>query len=207
MSNIRDSYFSIPQALGFKLSDTGAATLNADTLIETPDASNKIEFASPDTAPEQETREQIQSLMQKLDNSVQQAHTNYASSASTIGSGVALKEQGSHQSASVKFMMDTLLEKFRVTVYYAQKALGKDGEVIVVFPQSYQFESEADKLEGAEILDTLATTAYSAESKKAINAKKLRKLFSNSEFREKLIKADNEAIDKEIKSTPPDFTV
>jgi len=203
-SNRRDGYFNIIQALGFKMSDTETKTLNADTMVETPTAENKIIFSAPDTAPESDTREEIDNLQRKLDSSVQQAHTNYSQSAS-IGSGVALKEQGSHQSASVKFMMDTLLEKFRVTVYYAQKALGKDGEVIVAFPQSYAFESEADKLDGAEILDTLTATAYSKESKKAINAKKLMKLFSNAEFREKLIKADNDAIDKEALSTPPDF--
>jgi hypothetical protein len=203
-SNRRDGYFNIIQALGFKMSQTGSETLNADSIVETPAAENKIAFAAPDTATESDTRDEIDNLQQKLDSSVQQAHTNYSQSAS-IGSGVALKEQGSHQSASVKFMMDMLLEKFRVTVYYAQKALGKTGDVLMVMPQSYQFESEADKLEGAESLDLLASTAYSKESKKAINAKKLMKLFTNAEFREELIKADNDAIDKEALSTPPDF--
>ena len=193
MSNIRDSYFNIIQALGFKLSETGETTLNSDTLIQTPLPENKIEFVSPNSAPEVETREQIKALQEKLDNSVQQAHTNYSTS---IGSGVALKEQGSHQAASVKFIMDMLLEKFRVTVYYAQKAIGLTGDVVMGVPETYQFESTSEKLEQAEVLDMLIGTAFSNESKKAINAQKLTKLFTNSELREILIKADNEAIDK-----------
>ena len=202
MSNIRDSYFNIPQALGFKLSDTGVTHLDSDTLVQTPNSDNKIEFASPNTAPEAETREQIKSLQEKLDNSVQQAHTNYSTS---IGSGVALKEQGSHQAAAVKFIMDTLLEKFRVTVYYAQKAFGIDTPVEMETPQTYQFESDSEKLSQAEILDDLTGTALSKESKKAINAEKLTRLFSNHELRQKLIKADNEAIDKEEAAIAPLF--
>lgn len=204
MCNIRDSYFNIPQALGFKLAETGATTLNSDTLIQTPEAANKIEFASPNTAPEGETREQIKALQEKLDNSVQQAHTNYSTSGATIGSGVALKEQGSHQAASVKFIMDMLLEKFKVTIYFAQKGLNLNQEVALVMPENYQFESETDKIDSAEALDALVSTALSKESKKAINAKKLEKLFPDSEFRSQLIEADNAAIDAE--QEVPTFT-
>jgi hypothetical protein len=200
---MRDSYFNIPQALGFTLAETGVTTLNSDTLIQTPLAENKIEFASPNVAPETETREQIKALQEKLDNSVQQAHTNYSTSGATIGSGVALKEQGSHQAASVKFIMDMLLEKFRVTVLYAQRGLGITQEVEIKLPQNYQFESDADKIDSAEALDALAQSALSKESKKAINAKKLEKLFSDAEFRKTLIDADNAAIDAE--ETVPDF--
>ena len=205
MSNQRDTFFNLPMALGFKMErenlETGQierVSLNSDTLIETDDPSHKIEFASPSPAVASETTAQIESLQKKLDASVQQAHTNYSTSASSIGSGVALKEQGSHQASSVRYIMDTLLSKFKVTVIYAQEALGLMGEIMMNKPSSYQFESEESKLDSAEILDALASSALSKESKKAINAKKLEKLFNDATLREELIKADNDAIDAEV---------
>lgn len=198
LSNMRDGYFSIPVARGFKVE----GSLSADDLVETNDAAQTIEFATPGTAPEAETRAKIESQQRQFENSVQQAHSNFSREGATIGSGAAYKELGSKQAQSVEYIMDMLLEKFKVTVLYAMKATGQDGEIEMAMPSSYEFTSEDSKLDQAETLDSLTQTAISKDSKKAINAKKLEKLFQDSEFRQKLIEADNDAIDSGADSIP-----
>ena len=197
-SNMRDGYFNIIQSLGFEVD----GPLNADTLVITPESDNKIEFAAPNTAPEVETREKIKALQEQFENSVQQAHSNFSRGGATIGSGVAYKEMGSQQAQSVKFIMDTLLEKFCVSVKCAMKAIGQMGEIEFKKPMSYEFVSEDNKIEQAEALEALTSTALSPESKKAINSKKLEKLFPDAEFRKILIEADNAAIDGGADSIP-----
>jgi hypothetical protein len=199
-SNMRDGYFNIIQALGFDMPEGQA--LNADTLVTTPEANNKIEFAAPNTAPEVETREKIKALQEQFENSVQQAHSNFSRGGATIGSGVAYKEMGSQQAQSVKYIMDTLLEKFKVTLECAIEAVGQSGEMEYKIPDSYEFVSEDNKIEQAEALEALTATALSPESKKAINQKKLEKLFPDSELRKILVEADNAAIEGGADSIP-----
>lgn len=199
--NMRDGYFNIIVARGFQMMEQDqdgnmrAVTISSNKIVQTPESDKYLEFVSPDATPEVETREKIKALQSQLDSSVQQAHSNFSQSGATLGSGVAYKEIGSYQAASVKFVMDTLLEKFRVTVYYAQKALGFEGEILMSNPEDYQFENEGDKLDQAETLDALSQTARSKDSEKAINALKIKKLFADASMREELIKADNVAID------------
>ena len=201
--NMRDGYFNIlvltgsamPVAEGEK-----RPTLSSSTAFNIPENA-KLNFISPDSTPESETREKILALQNQLDTTVQQAHSNFAKTGASVGSGVAYKELGSYQAASVKFQMDILLEKFSVVVFYAQKMLGLDGEIVLKKPEDYSFEAEGDKIEQAIDLEALAASASSKESKKAINAKKLEKLFPDDAIRAELIKADNAAIDEEPEIT------
>ena len=205
LQNQIDSFFNFIVARGFKMQSTDeegntqVVHLASGKVVSTPEKDNFLEFISPDSAVASETREQINALQNQLDSSVQQAHTNFARSGATLGSGVAYKELGSYQAQSVKYIMDSLLDKFKVTVYYALSAISKSDAVVEMKkPESYNFETQAEAIDQAEALDALSSTALSKESKKAINALKIKKLVSDSELRGVIIDADNDAIDSEV---------
>ena len=101
---------------------------------------------------------------------------------------------GSDQAASIKFIMDSILSKFIVTVFYAQEMIGLSGDIEKTFPESYIFESEGDRISQALDLDSLASTALSVESQSAINAAKNAKLINNQELLSKMNKADDDAL-------------
>lgn len=207
-SNMRDGYFNIIQALGFKMSATSAdgepMTLSADRLVETPAPDQKIEFASPNTAPEAETREKIKALQEHSDISVQQAHSNFAKQGASIGSGVAYKELSNDQASSVKYMMDNLLDKFAICVFYAQKMTGLGGDIELSKPSDYTFTSESDSIDNAMNYQDLTTGAISKESKKAYNRKANAQVFEGEELK-KVNEADDQAIDATPAPVPTDF--
>jgi len=197
IQNMRDGYFNIPQAIGFELPTDGegnAVTLNSDRMVNIKDPNGKIAFASPETAPEEETREQLKSLQEQADKSVQQVHSTFAGQ---IGSGIALKEMSSDAASSVKYMMDILLDKFYVAVHMAMDVVGQAGTVELAHPENYTFSSTADRLDNAEDYRDLASSAPSKEAKKAYTFKANAEVFSG-DILEKVNKADEEAIDNEI---------
>jgi hypothetical protein len=198
--NMRDGYFNILQARGFQIQDSEgkAIPLSADKIVNTPAPEKYLEFIAPETAPEGETREQIKALQEQADISVQQVHSSFAQS---IGSGVALKEQGSDAASSVKYMMDILLDKFAVAIHMAMKVVGHPGEVVLIHPENYTFSSEAENIENAEDYRGLAETSPSKEAKKAYTFKANAKIF-DGEVLEKVNKADADAIDNEADDIP-----
>jgi len=198
--NMRDSYFNLLVARGFQIQDSDGkpVPLSADKIVNTPAPEKFLEFIASETAPEGETREQLKALQEQADVSVQQVHSSFAQS---IGSGVALKEQGSDAASSVKYMMDILLDKFAVAVHMAMKVVGHPGEVVLIHPENYTFSSEAENIENAEDYRSLAETAPSKEAKKAYTFKANAKIF-DGEVLEKVNKADEEAIDNEADDIP-----
>lgn len=196
--NMRDSFFNFLITIGVDVNNNpdgqDGAKISSDSLISLPE-NGDMKFVSPDVSTSAETRERIDDLKKKFEQSVQQAHSNFARQGSTLGSGVAIKEVQNEQAQSVKFAMDTLLAKFKVVIHFALKGVGDAKEdFIMAFPSDYVFRSEKDNAEVALDYATFIDDAPSKETKKILNAKKLSFLLEGKSLQE-AIKADNEAID------------
>lgn len=196
--SLRDQGFNVMVLKGGMTEDE--FQLSSDEMIQIKEDAD-FDFKAPSNAPWDATKELLEKLQEELDSSVQQAHQNFARQGSQIGSGVAYQELLSIQGASVGFYMNHLIDKFRVTVVYAMRMLGIEGNLEIKRPENYVFVSETENLEQAERLDLLGRTAPSQFAKEQWNAKKNSKAFSGK-LLDEMNAADKAAINNSVNTAP-----